>query len=331
MTQPDAGHPTDALNAFGDTAGLIDAMQRSPWVGDPMLGGLPQAVMRDTLPTANVGRHGRIIFIKGASGVADEAYICLKNAADAYNWVRLPNASDMPDLTAVDFLVGTATGLLSGEIVAGTAPGGELGGTWASPTVDATHSGSAHIVLPAGELGGTNSAPTVATAHATGKHVQVLRASNTSEVTTTSTSATDLLTISGLSIPVTSGFVIRGVARKSSGAAALASLGLTLNAVAVCVADNGADQLWQSTATNGAEAGLFEFTYYPRSVDYPNSVVAMAALTAGTITLPYFHNGMPDANLHNATLTSVTIRGITASASQTLAVKEVAVYEVFYA
>jgi hypothetical protein len=46
--------------------------------------------------------------------------------------------------TGVDFLVGTATGSLTGEIVAGTSPGGELGGTWASPTVDATHSGSAH-------------------------------------------------------------------------------------------------------------------------------------------------------------------------------------------
>jgi hypothetical protein len=29
----------------------------------------------------------------------------------------------------------------------GTTPGGELGGTWASPTVDATHSGSAHLAL----------------------------------------------------------------------------------------------------------------------------------------------------------------------------------------
>jgi hypothetical protein len=36
----------------------------------------------------------------------------------------------------IDFLTGTATGSLSGEIVAGTAPGGELGGTWASPTID---------------------------------------------------------------------------------------------------------------------------------------------------------------------------------------------------
>jgi hypothetical protein len=31
--------------------------------------------------------------------------------------------------------------------VVGTTPGGELGGTWASPTVDATHSGSAHLAL----------------------------------------------------------------------------------------------------------------------------------------------------------------------------------------
>lgn len=43
-----------------------------------------------------------------------------------------------------DYLVGTANGSLSNEIVVGATPGGELGGTWASPTVDATHSGSAH-------------------------------------------------------------------------------------------------------------------------------------------------------------------------------------------
>lgn len=46
--------------------------------------------------------------------------------------------------TDADYLVGTANGTLSAEIVVGTTPGGELGGTWASPTVDATHSGSSH-------------------------------------------------------------------------------------------------------------------------------------------------------------------------------------------
>lgn len=46
--------------------------------------------------------------------------------------------------STVDYLVGTADAGLSAEIVVGTSPGGELGGTWASPTVDVTHSGSAH-------------------------------------------------------------------------------------------------------------------------------------------------------------------------------------------
>jgi hypothetical protein len=51
---------------------------------------------------------------------------------------------DIAALKTPDYLVGTATATLSGEIAVGTAPGGELGGTWASPTVDATHSGSTH-------------------------------------------------------------------------------------------------------------------------------------------------------------------------------------------
>lgn len=41
-----------------------------------------------------------------------------------------------PAPNTVDYLVGTASGSLSAEIVAGTSPGGELGGTWASPTID---------------------------------------------------------------------------------------------------------------------------------------------------------------------------------------------------
>jgi len=38
--------------------------------------------------------------------------------------------------TTADYLVGTANGSLSAEIVVGTTPGGELGGTWGSPIVD---------------------------------------------------------------------------------------------------------------------------------------------------------------------------------------------------
>lgn len=45
-----------------------------------------------------------------------------------------PAGSGAP--TDADYLVGTANGSLSAEIVVGTTPGGELGGTWASPTID---------------------------------------------------------------------------------------------------------------------------------------------------------------------------------------------------
>lgn len=38
--------------------------------------------------------------------------------------------------TTVNYLVGTADAGLSAEIAVGTTPGGELGGTWASPTID---------------------------------------------------------------------------------------------------------------------------------------------------------------------------------------------------
>jgi len=50
--------------------------------------------------------------------------------------------------SSADYLVGTAQSGLSAEIVVGTTPGGELGNTWPSPTVDTTHSGSSHASLP---------------------------------------------------------------------------------------------------------------------------------------------------------------------------------------
>jgi len=46
-----------------------------------------------------------------------------------------------------NFLVGTTNPELPNEIVVGTIPGGELGGTWANPTVDTTHAGSSHLTV----------------------------------------------------------------------------------------------------------------------------------------------------------------------------------------
>lgn len=47
--------------------------------------------------------------------------------------------------TNAGYLVTVADATLSAEVVVGTTPGGELGGTWAAPTVDSVHSGSAHV------------------------------------------------------------------------------------------------------------------------------------------------------------------------------------------
>lgn len=60
--------------------------------------------------------------------------------------------------STADYLVGTAQGGLSAEIVVGTSPGGELGGTWASPTVDATHAGSTHSAATDTHIADTSAA-----------------------------------------------------------------------------------------------------------------------------------------------------------------------------
>lgn len=69
-----------------------------------------------------------------------------------------------------DYLVGTATAGLSAEIVVGTSPGGELGGTWASPTVDATHSGSSHASVQAAAEATAASALSTHASDTTGVH-----------------------------------------------------------------------------------------------------------------------------------------------------------------
>jgi hypothetical protein len=67
----------------------------------------------------------------------------VRNAADT-GWETVGSGGGGGAPTTADYLVGTAQAGLSAEIVVGTTPGGELGGTWPSPTVDTTHSGSSH-------------------------------------------------------------------------------------------------------------------------------------------------------------------------------------------
>lgn len=71
--------------------------------------------------------HGRGL-LDDADAAASRASLSLGSAATSATTDFGP--------AGVDYLVGTANGTLSGEIVAGTSPGGELGNTWGSPTLD---------------------------------------------------------------------------------------------------------------------------------------------------------------------------------------------------
>lgn len=101
--------------------------------------------------------------------LVDNTSIALQYDSTTQRWrpFSYPPSTAAGAPTTVDYLVGTASGSLSGEIIAGTSPGGELGGTWGSPTVDSVHSGSAHHaqshgdsdhsgeLLPGGSISGT--------------------------------------------------------------------------------------------------------------------------------------------------------------------------------
>lgn len=63
--------------------------------------------------------------------------------SDGATWTAVADLGGGAPAT-VDYLVGTASGGLSNEIVVGTTPNGELGGAWGAITVDAVHSGSSH-------------------------------------------------------------------------------------------------------------------------------------------------------------------------------------------
>ena len=105
---------------------------------------LPQA--GKTLMLTDSGLETTLIFHDGLDLPAFAAYPLMETPEGrdplirTRKYLEMRKAWDDKKQASLDERAATITN----EIVAGTAPGGELGGTWASPTVDATHSGSAH-------------------------------------------------------------------------------------------------------------------------------------------------------------------------------------------
>lgn len=65
------------------------------------------------------------------------------NKTGGTDWTLLETGGAGAPLDA-DYLVGSAQGDLTAEIVVGSTPGGQLGGSWGSPNVDRVHADGPH-------------------------------------------------------------------------------------------------------------------------------------------------------------------------------------------
>lgn len=88
---------------------------------------------------------GTVVSAPPTSTVDPSAYQEVSERGVANGYAPLDSSARLPvsAAPALSVLVGAAEGIID-EIVVGLTPGGELGGSWASPTVDAVHSGSSH-------------------------------------------------------------------------------------------------------------------------------------------------------------------------------------------
>lgn len=125
MTVPDSASPVDAETiAFGEYQ-----------VADPS--GLATHI-------AENGEQGSHLPTGGTEG-----QVATVQADGSVQWGDQTGSEGGGAPTGATYLVATANGGLSAEVVVGATPGGELGGTWDAPTVDASHSGSTHAAVQA--------------------------------------------------------------------------------------------------------------------------------------------------------------------------------------
>lgn len=140
-----ADHLADTADAHDASAVSLADPAAAGYEADNVQGALNGQLSENVLNADHRNNDAGSSPFHSASGIAftPNGSISSTNVQAAIQEVR-DEAGGGGAPTDVDYLVGTASGGLSAEIVVGTTPGGELGGTWASPTVDATHSGSAH-------------------------------------------------------------------------------------------------------------------------------------------------------------------------------------------
>lgn len=156
---------------------------------------------------------------------------------------------------------------------------------------------------------------------------------NTSEATTTSTSAVDLVTVSSLNIAVTSpveGFVNM----RKTPASFTVNIGLKVNTTVVSDPTTATTLSFlggTGSVTNQAEECHSRFWISPRSTNYlatwgkvnASYISSSGAQLTSSTSLT---SASPTSAFPNATITDVIIRGIASNASITLGVQDIGIY-----
>lgn len=152
-------------------------------------------------------------------------------------------------------------------------------------------------------------------------------AESTTPTSTTSTSEVDLVTISGLSIPVTSTILIIWNTRKTATNANITSYGLKINSTVVYAAQQ---ILGGGSSTNQAEDGWAFCLILPRTANYLNGVMALGQSrksSDGAAAIAAAFTGAMGAPVPNATITSIAIRALNNTNNNNAEVSSVKVYE----
>ncbi len=158
-----------------------------------------------------------------------------------------------------------------------------------------------------------------------------LAGSSATPTATTSTSAVDLVTVSGLNILQTQGIRIIINFRKTATAAQIASFGLKFNSTVVIEASSSAaNSFGATTGTQQAEDGIAVVDIAPRSTNYQSGGMvgyynSRLSSTGQNVATPAFccqGTGLIPA----ATITSITIRAINNTSNNNAEVSSVQIW-----
>lgn len=161
--------------------------------------------------------------------------------------------------------------------------------------------------------------------------VVVREGGQTTEATTTSTSATDLSTVSSITIDATQLFLCVYDGRKTTGAGAGAGCGLKQNSTSILPPTTATSSArgWTASTANNAENGQMHAFSNSKVANHLNGkwtgVMRTNAGTGGAST-QMVTRGDADANWLTAQMTTLIIQGISGDGAITLGVDEVHVF-----